>query len=221
MTVGSGTGFDDLTVLSPKILVKIVRNLVAHESNDKSFVLTRFLLHYLYSSRQKSRRYGGRSGYEAELDEIANIVVDRVVLTGREALSCRRLFWVLRVVSGLNLSNSHSREQLEEMIGERLDESTLDDLLVSGHDAGVYDVSLVVRLVKIFVCKGESDQFSLKKMRRVGMLMDTYLKEISPDKSLNVSEFVEAVGSLPDCARECFDETYRALSIYIEVTISI
>ncbi|ONK73403.1 uncharacterized protein A4U43_C04F31120 [Asparagus officinalis] len=104
--------------------------------------------------------------------------------------------------------------KLEDMIGERLDEATLDDILILGHDNEVYDVNLVIRLVKIFV-RSKEIEASLR-MKKVGVLMDKYLKEISADKRLNVSKFVEVVESLPNASRECFDAVYRALDIYME-----
>jgi len=45
-----------------------------------------------------------------------------------------------------------------------LDKATLDDLLVSGNDRGVYDVNLVLRLIKIFV---SSDEMSIRMMKKV------------------------------------------------------
>ncbi|KAI4357035.1 hypothetical protein L6164_001010 [Bauhinia variegata] len=101
-----------------------------------------------------------------------------------------------------------------------LDQATLDDLLVSGHDMGVYyDVNLVIRLIRVFAdecdingCGG----VALQKLKRVGRLIDKYLREISPDQNLKISKFLAVAECLPDCSRDCFDGVYRAIDIYLE-----
>jgi hypothetical protein len=137
-------------------------------------------------------------------------------MVGRTAFSCRSLLWVLRVVSGFGLKKDY-RIGLEKLIGGMLDKATLDDLLVSGNDRGVYDVNLVLRLIRIFVC---DDEMSICKMKKVGRLIDKYLGEISPDQNLKISKFLGIAESLPDSARDCFDGVYRAIDTYIEVNLT-
>ncbi|KAL0446578.1 UNVERIFIED_CONTAM: BTB/POZ domain-containing protein [Sesamum latifolium] len=96
-----------------------------------------------------------------------------------------------------------------------LDQATLDDLLVSGGGNGeVYDVNLVVRLIRLFV--HYNDKMSLHKMKKVGELIDMYLVEIGPDPNLKISKFVGVAQSLPDFARDSFDQVYRAIDIYLQ-----
>ncbi|KAL0358241.1 UNVERIFIED_CONTAM: BTB/POZ domain-containing protein [Sesamum calycinum] len=95
-----------------------------------------------------------------------------------------------------------------------LDQATLDDLLVSGRNGGVYDVNLVVRLIRLFV--HYYDKVSLEKMKKVGELIDMYLGEIGPDPNLKISKFLGVAESLPDCARDSFDQVYRAIDIYLQ-----
>jgi hypothetical protein len=90
-------------------------------------------------------------------------------------------------------------------------------LLISGHDdRGVFDVNLVIRLMRIFV---NSDFLSSQKLKKVGRLIDKYLCEISPDQNLETSKLLGVAESLPDSARDCFDGVYRAIDIYLEVRI--
>lgn len=86
-----------------------------------------------------------------------------------------------------------------------------------GGGSGVYDVKLVVRLVRGFVRKEEEVTVTVKQMKRVGRLIDEYLREISPDQNLGVSRFLAVAESLPDYARDTSDGVYRALDIYLEV----
>lgn len=197
--------FDDLTILHPNIITKIMTSLNAYGSDNKNLILTKFLLHYLnkvaHSGDQSKQIYSG----------LADTVIHGVVLMGRKAFSCRGLFWVLRVVTSLGISKD-CRQKLESLMGQMLDHATLDDLLVSGHGA-VYDVNLVLRLVKIFV----DGAVTLPRMKKIGNLLDKYLGEISPDQNLKVDKFLKLAKSLPDSARNCFDGVYRAMDIYLEV----
>ncbi|OMO60705.1 hypothetical protein CCACVL1_23928 [Corchorus capsularis] len=198
--------FDDLAILSPKIIDIIIKNLGAYGNQNNSFTLTRFLLHYLKSRPQISPES------KSEYCGLADTAVHGVILVGKSKFSCRKLFWVLRVVSAFSLSKD-CRVGLERLIGENLDEATVDDLLVSGHNKGVYDVNLVIRLIRVFV---KSEGVSLQRMKKLGRLIDKYLREISPDQNLNISKFLGVAETLPDSARDCFDGVYRAIDIYLQ-----
>ncbi|CAD5187429.1 unnamed protein product [Musa acuminata subsp. malaccensis] len=209
--------FDDLTAFAPNTIEKIMKTLGAYGTDNRNLVLTRFLLHYLKTAVRKPCPSGGSGnlGYcKEEYGGLSDTAVHGVVLMQRTAFSCRGLFWVLRVVSDLGISKE-CRHKLERPIGLMLDQATLDDLLVSGHDGAAYDVNLVLRLVRTFIST-EEDGVAMQRMKKVGRLIDKYLGEISPDQSLQISKFLEVAESLPDSARDCFDGIYRALEIYLE-----
>ncbi|XP_059447058.1 BTB/POZ domain-containing protein At3g19850-like [Corylus avellana] len=202
--------FDDLAILPPKIIEKVIQSLGAYGTDNNSLVLTKFLLHYLKTAAQNKADNNTYS--RCEYSSLADTAIHGVIMVGRKAFSCRSLLWVLRVVSGFGLKKDY-RVGLEKLIGGMLDQATLDDLLVSGKDRGVYDVNLVSRLIKIFV---SNDEKSICKMKKVGRLIDKYLCEISPDQNLKISKFLGVAESLPDCARDSFDGVYRAIDTYIE-----
>ncbi|KAL0287367.1 UNVERIFIED_CONTAM: BTB/POZ domain-containing protein [Sesamum angustifolium] len=205
--------FQDLTILSPKIIEQFIRASWACGSDNNNYnnlVLTRFLIHYLKTAHHSN---GSKSVLE-EYSGLAGTAVNGVVSMGKTAFSCRGLFWVLRIVSGFGLSRER-RTALERLIGGMLDQATLDDLLVSGGGNGeVYDVNLVVRLIRLFV--HYNDKMSLHKMKKVGELIDMYLVEIGPDPNLKISKFVGVAQSLPDFARDSFDQVYTAIDIYLQ-----
>lgn len=206
-------GFDDLAILSPKILEKVIQSMGAYGSDNDSLLLTKFLLHYLKTAAQ---RKCNKKTSSCEYGGIADTAINGVMTVGKKAFSCRALLWVLRVVSGFGLKKDY-RVGLEKLIGGMLDQATLDDLLVSGNDRGVYDVNLVVRLIRVFA---NSDEISIHKMKKIGRLIDEYLAEISPDQNLKMSKFLGVAESLPDSARDCFDGIYRAIDIYIQVNVA-
>ncbi|KAJ6846265.1 putative phototropic-resoponsive NPH3 family protein isoform X1 [Iris pallida] len=212
--------FDDLAAnLPPAVVAKVLTAAGAYGADNRNLTLTRFLLHYLKSSAAAAAAQR-TTKHRQEYAGLADTAVHGVVLMGRAAFSCRALFWVLRLVSGPGAAASREcRQGLERVIGLALDQATLDDLLVSGHGGGgVYDVNLVVRLVRVFVLGAEEEGggVALGRLKKVGRLLDKYLREISPDHGLNVSRFLAVAESLPDSARDCFDGVYRALDIYLE-----
>ncbi|KAL0296447.1 UNVERIFIED_CONTAM: BTB/POZ domain-containing protein [Sesamum radiatum] len=181
-----------------------------NNNNNNNLVLTRFLIHYLKTAHHSN----GSKSVLKEYSGLAGTAVNGVVSMGKTAFSCRGLFWVLRIVSGFGLSRER-RTALERLIGGMLDQATLDDLLVSGGGNGeVYDVNLVVRLIRLFV--HYNDKMSLHRMKKVGELIDMYLVEIGPDPNLKISKFVGVAQSLPDFARDSFDQVYRAIDIYLQ-----
>ncbi|KAJ6429417.1 hypothetical protein OIU84_020944 [Salix udensis] len=205
--------FDDLIILPPMIIEKLIKNMGAYGTDNDSLILTKFLLHYLEMAvlqcKTGSKRAAlySRSAYAG----LADTAVHGVISVSC-SFSCRGLFSVLRIVSGFGLSKD-CRAKLEMLIGGMLDQATLDDLLVSGHDRGVFDVNLVIRLMRIFVY---SDLLSSKKLKKVGSLIDKYLCEISPDQNLKTSKVLGVAESLPDSARDSFDGVYKAIDIYLQ-----
>ncbi|XP_015059139.1 BTB/POZ domain-containing protein At3g19850-like isoform X2 [Solanum pennellii] len=199
--------FEEMTILPPKMIEEFLRTLGAFGSENNSLLLTRFLLYYLKTSSHCQNMIS-RSEYSG----LADTVVHGVVKT---TFSCRNLFWVLRIVSGFGISKE-CRGCLEKLIGGVLDQATLDDILVCGHNnniGGVYDVNLVMRLVRVFVYH---DKVTITKFRKVARLIDKYLREIAPDQTLKISKFLAVAESLPDYARDSFDGVYRAIDIYLE-----
>ena len=213
--------FDDLTILPPKIIERVIQSLgvyMNNNNNNNSLTLTKFLLHYLKVAIPRKAQ-----SPKSDFLGLVDTAVHGVISAGKSSFSCRSLFWVLRVVSAFGISRE-LRLALEGPIGEVLDESKLDDLLVCGNNSGngVYDVSLVIRLVRVFVNNtfGGGGVHDDQRVKKVGRLIDKYLCEISPDHNLKVSKFLGVAESVPDSARDSFDGVYRAIDIYLEVTIS-
>ncbi|XP_047959189.1 BTB/POZ domain-containing protein At3g19850 isoform X2 [Salvia hispanica] len=207
--------FQDMATLSPKIIHSFLKALGLYGAENTNLVITRFLLQYL-----KTNGGGAIRPVPAEYGGLADTAVHGVVVIGRSAFSCRGLFWVLKLVSGLGISRER-RAALERLIGGMLDQAKLDDLLVSGGGGGggVYDVNLVVRLIRLFVY--HYDDMSMERMVKLGFLIDMYLGEIGPDPALKLAKFLAVAESLPDCARDSFDHVYRAIDIYLQAHPSL
>ncbi|KAJ9153253.1 hypothetical protein P3X46_026714 [Hevea brasiliensis] len=204
--------FNDLALLPPAMIEKFLKSLGAYGSDNNSLILTRFILHYL-KNRVPCKAVRSRSDYGG----LADTAVYGLISVGKSAFSCRGLLLILRSVSALGVSKD-CRNELERLIGSILDEATLDDLLIAGRERGVYDVNLVLSLIKIFV---NSAMDSIQRLKKVGKLIDQYLSEISPDQNLKTSKFLGVAKSLPDSARDCFDGVYRAIDMYLEVSLPL
>jgi hypothetical protein len=198
----------------PRLHGSILRSRFPVPVGRGSRILTRFLLHYL---RAATRRPSVLEREGAALACLVDTAVHGVALIEGTTFSCRGLFWVLRIVSAVGLSRECCHK-LERLMGLMLDQATLDDLLISSDDnSGLYDVNLVMRLVRVFVAFEEEADAPSERMRKVGRLVDKYLDEISQDQGLKVSKFLAVAESLPDSARDCYDGVYRVLDIYLEV----
>ncbi|CAN1310686.1 BTB/POZ domain-containing protein At3g19850 [Linum perenne] len=203
--------FEELIKLPPLPIKTLIMNLGSYGSENSSSTITWFLLHYL-----------SRPAKFAKFDKVTYSALADTAIQGVITLSFsyRVLLWVLRVVSRFNPAKD-SIGKLETMIGELLDQASLDDLLVSGNGGGTgsaYDVDLVIRLVRVFVHCNHSIMKNSQnlKIKRVVRLIDKYLREISPDHNLEMVKFLEVAESLPMAARESFDGVYRAIDIYLE-----
>lgn len=212
--------FDDLSLLSPKMIQTFLKTSGCYGIDNTSLVQTKFLLRYLKGKWKKDKKKGDNK-YMFMYSGLADTAIHGVIFNfneKRELFSCRGLFWVLRVVSGFGPSKE-CRTGLEKLIAGMLDQATLDDLIVLGtrQDGVLYDVNLVVRLIRLFVHHDRI--FSVQKLNKVGRLMEKYLREIAPDPNLKISKFLAVAESLPDCTRDCFDGIYRAIDIFLEVTL--
>lgn len=190
--------FEDIASLNPDLIEMVVKAMLAKRKTNHTNI-SRFLY---YWEKSKSCR------------KVTEAVIDLLHDLDRNAVSCKSLFGILRVISSTNASKS-CKNKLESMIGSVMDQATLDNLLVTSPPGSnyLYDVNLVLRFVKAFL----ANRSPLPRLRKVGSLMDLYIAEVAPDPFLKPSKFLALVKALPDSARDSFDGVYRSIDMYIEV----
>ena len=120
---------------------------------------------------------------------------------------------------------------------------TLDDLLIPSlrsKDDTLFDVDVVHRILVNFSqqddsedeledgdCDGDGfesdgpDSPSQTALDKVSRLVDNYLVEIAPEINLKLSKFIDVAGSLPAHARTVHDGLYRAIDVYLKVSLSM
>ncbi|KAH9328368.1 hypothetical protein KI387_000476, partial [Taxus chinensis] len=153
--------------------------------------------------------------------------------------------WLLRAAMMLNVTASF-RTELEKRFGARLEQATVDDLLVPSYTSykeeghTLYDTDVVLRIVANFLQfseEGEAEAWDAiggggyesdvvgspthnhkqnQNVIQVSKLLDSYLAEIAPDSHLSMSTFVALAEAMPDDARLVDDGLYRAIDIFLK-----
>lgn len=202
----------DLEILSPEFFEKMLNTMISYKLDD-GMVCT-FLLHY-----QKVKYV-----YNLSLENKCKII--EVVITSLSSLNegfmffpFRKLCHILQACHILKMGRFWER-RVERMIGSRLNEATLDDLMIPSHGRKkcAYDVGLVLRFLKKFLGERRKD-FFVPRLKRVGFLMDLYLGEVAPDPQLRPKKFLALALALPDSARESFDTFCEVLHLYFKVIV--
>ncbi|KAH0651001.1 hypothetical protein KY284_030913 [Solanum tuberosum] len=200
--------FEDLASFEPFLIETLVKQMVS--KNLDHGILSKFLFYY-----QKSRFSAAKT--MDEKCKTMETVIEMLHLLDLSCISFKTLFGMLRITLNLKISKC-SRNKLESMIGFQLDQATLDNLLLPSPvgSSYLYDVNLVLRLLKSFISKGACC-VPLTRLRKVASLMDLYIAEVAPDPCLKPSKFLALVRSLPDSARDSYDAIYHATVMYLEV----
>lgn len=162
--------------------------------------------------------------------------IDRLLPFQRGVTSCKLLFGLLRTAIFLKASSS-CMSNLERRIGLQLDKATLEDLLITNMSESIemlYDVDCVHRILDHFLAMdqetggaspgiGEDGHLlaspSLLPITMVAKLIDGYLAEVAPDANLKLPKFRSLAAAIPDYARPIDDGLYRAVDIYLKVTL--
>ncbi|XP_052210822.1 BTB/POZ domain-containing protein NPY1-like [Diospyros lotus] len=127
-----------------------------------------------------------------------------------------------------------SKEDLMNRIGLKLDEASVNDLLIPARSPQTtkYDIELVQSLVHRFmVHKSRTRDLNIAEKNElisadfvlghvswlnVGKLIDGYLAEIAKDPNLTISSFVLLSESIPKSARPIHDGLYGAIDVYLK-----
>ncbi|KAH7662245.1 NPH3 domain-containing protein [Dioscorea alata] len=199
--------FEDLLILNSDTIEKFINCMVSRKVDHAT--ISRFLFYYL-----KHRNLNAPTDEKRKNTEI---IIGLLYSLDTDSFSFKSLFGILRMSSSLDLSKC-CRSRLESMVGSQVDEATLDSLLVPAADQGMqclYDVNLVLRFLRYFL--QSSVQICVKRLKKVGSLMDLYITEVAPDPKLKPSKFVALITALPDSSRESHDAMYRAIDMYLQV----
>ncbi|GER41666.1 phototropic-responsive NPH3 family protein [Striga asiatica] len=208
----------DLEFLNVGMFEKVTSAMISRKLEDR--LVCSFLAHY---RKVKFVKFASL----LERDEKCKIV--EILVTslssldgGSSGFPFRGLCDVLRLCFVLKMERFWVKK-VERMIGCRLDEATLDDLLVRARRptnkrvSCAFDVSLVSRLLRVFVGQNGKKIFARGCLTKVGELVDSYLAEVAPDRELKPCTFLGLALCLPDSSRETHDKIFDALDMYFKV----
>ncbi|KAJ0235106.1 BTB/POZ domain-containing protein [Hirschfeldia incana] len=145
------------------------------------------------------------------------------------------LLRLLQTAMVLHTSQS-SRENLERLIGNQLEQAALVDLLIPnmGYSETLYDVECVLRMIEQFVSSSEQSGMvpspciieeghlgkdgaeMLTPPTLVATLVDGYLAEVAPDVNLKLAKFEAIAAAVPDYARPLDDGVYHAVDVFLK-----
>lgn len=183
--------FEDLMFLNIELFERVIKTMLTY--NFDQAAICSFLFYY-----QKSRNYAASSVDKCKITET---IINLLYLLDESYITYRSLVCTFGLALSLKVNKS-CRVLLDNLIGSRLDQAKIDDLLVRSPSGKkyAYDMNLILRLLKVFL--GEiSKQFFLVRVKRVAGLIDSYLSEVAPDPYLKPSKFVALASALPDFAR--------------------
>ncbi|XP_028088266.1 BTB/POZ domain-containing protein At3g22104-like isoform X1 [Camellia sinensis] len=197
--------FEDLVFMNINLFEKVINAMITQKFDHAT--ICSFLFFY-----QRSKFHGAS---QAKKRKIIEVVINLLFLLDRSAISCRGLFDTFGMSLCLKISKFY-QNKLEVLVGSKLDRAKIDDLLVpSPHGKRyMYDVNLVLRLLKLFLAE---NRFSPYRLKKVACLMDLYIAEVAPDRHLKPSKFVALATALPDFARDSQDRIYLAIDAYLKV----
>ncbi|XP_058743455.1 root phototropism protein 3-like [Vicia villosa] len=150
-----------------------------------------------------------------QLHKVTTECLIKMLPTEENSVSCNFLLYVLK--AGMVLKINHELMcVLERRVILMLEQCCVQDLLVKnyGDKDSLYDVDVVVKVLQSYVCGMSSN--SAAKVRTVGKLVDGYLSQVARDRKLKVESFKLLVEALPQNARECDDNLYSAIDMYLK-----
>lgn len=234
--------FEELTMLNLQIFKRLISSMRERDLSPE--IIESCLIYYAKkyipgisrTNRKSSSSSSSSIPSETEQRELLETIVANLPreISSGSSTATRLLFGLLRTANILNASEG-CRTTLEQKIGSQMEQATLDDLLIPSYsylNETLYDVDCVERILGYFLeglevrstgrIEGEEENGSSVRsaaLMLVGKLIDGYLSEIASDANLKPDRFYQLAISLPDQARLFDDGLYRAVDVYLKVTI--
>lgn len=150
-----------------------------------------------------------------QLHKVSTECLIKMLPTEENSVSCNFLLHLLK--AGMMLKINHELLcVLERRVVLMLEQCCVQDILVKnqGDKDSLYDVDVVVRVLQSYVLGISSN--SAAKVHNVGRLVDGYLSQVARDQKLTVESFKLLVEVLPQNCRDCDDNLYRAIDMYLK-----
>ena len=157
--------------------------------------------------------------------KIIEIIVN-MIPADKGSVSVGFLLRLLSIANHLSASTV-TKTELIRRSSLQLEEATVSDLLFPTHSSPnkhYYDIDLVAAVLDSFLllwrrtspAPTENSQ-SMRSIRKIGKLIDSYLQVVARDINLPVSKVLSVAEALPDIARKNHDDLYKGINIYLKV----
>ncbi|XP_073526486.1 uncharacterized protein [Phyllobates terribilis] len=214
---------EDLCDLDVELYKRVI-NTIKTKNRVSSDVIGEALKAYLFR-RLPGFIKGTVQGGDNVKNQLLVTNVVQLLPSEKGSVSCGFLLRLLRAALALECKDSVTKELIGR-IAWQLDEASVADLLIrarpsDGESCTVYDVELVVELVKEFVLRvqNETDMGVGETEMCNGMvakLVDCYLAEVSRDPNLPISFFVGLAELVAGFPRASHDGLYRAIDMFLK-----
>ncbi|XP_061349512.1 root phototropism protein 3-like [Gastrolobium bilobum] len=150
-----------------------------------------------------------------QLHRVSTECLIRILPAEENSVTCNFLLHLLKAGVMLKI-NPELLCVLEGRVALILEQCLVPDLLVKnqGDKDSLYHVDVVVRVLQSYVCSMSSNPEA--KLNTVGRLVDGYLTQVARDENLTAESFKSLVEALPQNARNCDDNLYRAIDMYLK-----
>ncbi|PIA55566.1 hypothetical protein AQUCO_00700103v1 [Aquilegia coerulea] len=236
-SINAESWFEDLAFLSLPLYKRIISAMKDRDLSSE--IIESLLISYAKKSipgisRSTRKQTANSIATEAEQRVLLETLITNLPLekSSRSSTAVRHLFGLLRTANILNVSEA-SRTILEKKIAWKLEQASLDDLLIPSYSyliETLYDVDCIERILKYFLgnlhekAANEMDGGDVEDgeaiagspVMLVGKLIDGYLSEIASDANLKPQKFIDLAVALPDQARSFDDGLYRAVDVYLK-----
>ncbi|KAA8536882.1 hypothetical protein F0562_029360 [Nyssa sinensis] len=144
----------------------------------------------------------------------------RVLPVEEKSVSCNFLLHLLKMGQIMKI-DSELLNKIERRTAFMLESCRAKDLLVKnyGHGDTDYDIGIVIKVVKAYASFVSSNSSS--RIFVVGRLVDEYLTQVARNENVRAKDFQSLVEALPNNARYCYDNLYRAIDMYLKAHPSL
>lgn len=146
----------------------------------------------------------------------------------KNAVSISFLSMLLRASNYLDTTVS-CKLDLEKRMGLQLGHAVLDDILIPSFcfdGDTLFDVDTVQQMMMIYTENNFTDTCPIDHVsptqtdnENVGKIIESFLAKIASDRNMLVSKFINFVECIPPQVKVTEDGMYRAIDIYLKVTL--
>ncbi|CAI9766854.1 unnamed protein product [Fraxinus pennsylvanica] len=223
---------EDLTVLRIDFFQRVLIAMTVR--GYKQYALGPSLMLYAQKSLRGLEIFGkGRKKIEPRQEHEKRVVLETIVsLLPQEKNSMSVSFLSMLLRAAIYLETTVAcRLDLEKRMASQLGQAVLDDLLIPSYSftgETLFDVETVQRIMMNYIeyemegtkfgCDADEEYISPSPTgkERVTRLMENYLVEISSDRNLSVSKFIDLAELIPEQFRITEDGMYRAIDIFLK-----